>query len=632
MRFAFTPRLLPAHQQLLRKTVRLFAALGAILLFLSAPALATDWTSTYAASQSITMTIGQPRNYSIVLVAQFGGSTTTYPAVSGPGTTKTIAVGPGKLTFHVKYFDDHGNLADPAYSLCPGPILRFSFTSHGTNCAAYTDASISIQPGNAKVARQVCPDLKLDAGTKACSYTVLNDKCTVLIDRLNPVTPPTIFAKRSGVITVRIGHPSIFEALTLDWKASTIVVPPDSFSAAFAAVSVNMGKFIAQKQQESISSPGLQATFDQTINEQARLLERITLSTVLNKIAAVLQPPPAGACDVANHSDWAGHPSAWFETSKWKLDVIAEIDEDDIYGDLEGAIDALDISIETELRPNLDLPSLKLLMENQQSLRDAWAIRSEMEQPPQSGSGSSSKTMTQKLQALRSAIQSVPENGADLYDFVILGPSAKGNNDELATWTANYANVLAPIAKRLGADNYTPASYLSSLGADAPVKTALVSITVQYQDPQRVEVSTGVMVPLRPYHSYAAAAVAANGVPTGNVVQETLTYTVIPTAQVNVLCREWARSQRIAFCGTGAVGYNPATSAVEFGVGATFAWHSIEISGLADIGRDMQLAGGFTTGEPLAATNPAKPLTTTVWAVKPAIALSVRLPIGGPSK
>ena len=45
------------------------------------------------------------------------------------------------------------------------------------------------------------------------------------------------------------------------------------------------------------------------------------------------------------------------------------------------------------------------------------------------------------------------------------------------------------------------------------------------------------------------------------------------------------------------------------------------LSGLADIGRDIQLAGCFSVGQSLPASNPPKPLTVTGWFVKPAIAL-----------
>ena len=169
---------------------------------------------------------------------------------------------------------------------------------------------------------------------------------------------------------------------------------------------------------------------------------------------------------------------------------------------------------------------------------------------------------------------------------------------------------------------------------DAPTNQVIATLTVQFQSPPRVEVSTGVMVPLMPYHSYSTAGVASNGVITNYVVQETLTYTVVPVVLVNPLIYEFpARRQRSALFGSAAVGYNPATSAVEFGAGLSFSWGSIVLSFMADIGRDTHLTGGFTVGEKFPPTgNPPKPLTSTFWGVKPAISLSIRLPLGGAGK
>jgi len=155
---------------------------------------------------------------------------------------------------------------------------------------------------------------------------------------------------------------------------------------------------------------------------------------------------------------------------------------------------------------------------------------------------------------------------------------------------------------------------------------------VLYQTPPRIEVSTGLMVPMQPYRSYTSAEAASGGTVTGYVVQETLTYTVVPVAQMNIVARDWVmRQQRAALFGTVAVGYNPATSNVEFGIGPSFSWRSIVLSGLLDIGRDSKLADGFTVGESLGTSSSEKPLTSTVWRMKPAVGISVRIPLGGSS-
>ena len=203
----------------------------------------------------------------------------------------------------------------------------------------------------------------------------------------------------------------------------------------------------------------------------------------------------------------------------------------------------------------------------------------------------------------------------------------KNNQSEL--WNLDYTNTFAPLVKNATS---SPPSLLSDLSTP-PAKQTVVTITVLYQTPQRLEISSGLIVPMQPYHSYATAAVASGGVVTGNIVQESLTYTVVPVALANINIKEWdKRQQRVAFIGTMAVGYNPATSAVEFGAGPSFSWRSIVLNGLADFGRDTHLAGGFTVNEVLPVSNPPKPLTNTTWGVKPAAGISIRIPLGGSSK
>src|SRR5689334_5079662 len=63
-----------------------------------------------------------------------------------------------------------------------------------------------------------------------CSYTGLNGDCTITIDRLDPITPPTVYARPNAKIKVVVINPSPYGNLSLDWKSTTAAVPPDSFS------------------------------------------------------------------------------------------------------------------------------------------------------------------------------------------------------------------------------------------------------------------------------------------------------------------------------------------------------------------------------------------------------------------
>jgi hypothetical protein len=285
--------------------------------------------------------------------------------------------------------------------------------------------------------------------------------------------------------------------------------------------------------------------------------------------------------------------------------------------ELQKAVDALGAEIKILVSASAaELADLNL---NQLTLIDAMSQR---------------KDLGARLAALLSAVQLLPSSGAGLNPVPEIGEfPSKDKTYQSQAWVLNYANRLAPVIKRVSAQSFTADAGLPGALAETPTKQALVTLTVQFQSPPRVEVSTGVMVPAAPYHSYSAAAVATNGTITKSVVQETLTYTVVPVVSVNVLVKDFiAKQQRAAWFGSVAVGYNPATSSVEFGVGPSFSWRSMVLSGFVDIGRDTQLAGGFTVGQSLPAVNPPKPLTATMWSVKPAFVLSIRIPLAGASK
>lgn len=97
---------------------------------------------------------------------------------------------------------------------------------------------LTAQPNQAQQA--VCKSLAV--GVKTCSFTGLNGSCTVYIDRMHPIAPPTIYARRGSKITVDVINPSPFETQSLDLKTSTDSTPPDLYSEAFNEQSTNINK------------------------------------------------------------------------------------------------------------------------------------------------------------------------------------------------------------------------------------------------------------------------------------------------------------------------------------------------------------------------------------------------------
>jgi hypothetical protein len=510
-------------------------------------------------------------------------------------------------------------------------------------------AQVQTNPHN-NTAKDICP--APGAVLPDCSFTATNGNCTITINRMQPVTPPTIYVRRGCLVKVEAKDTYPLEDLTLDWKASATVLPPDTFQTAFSSLTATLGKVTVIA--AVVKTPTVDRNFMATIQNDAKCEDRplhctdsVSISraqkrvelliasidplslaaSAIDDIKAAIQPPPGG-------KDADKQP--WHDTKNWKTNTVAKLDY--AVSQYKDEAKLKQITDETQ-NLDVDLAALKAKAQTQPEksvvvlLEDnQTALKAELTDLTASPSPYL-KAYLPKLRALATGItdltlapQGIPGNS------LIEDTKIDNKNYQTQTWVLNYTNKLQPLAKRVAAETLKSedASHLSSV-ADAPAKQPIVTITVQFQSPSHVEVSTGLMVPLTPYHSYVKASVATNGMISDNVVQETRTYAVVPMAFINILAREWiARKQRSAFFVTGGVGYNPSTTAVEFGTGLTYSYRSIAFSGLVDIGRDTKLGGGFTVGQSLGPTNAAaNPITSTYWAVKPAAAVSVRIPLGG---
>jgi hypothetical protein len=185
------------------------------------------------------------------------------------------------------------------------------------------------------------------------------------------------------------------------------------------------------------------------------------------------------------------------------------------------------------------------------------------------------------------------------------------------------------VAKQVAGDTYVgPNQALLAGLATPPAKQTITAVTLQFQAAYRLEVSTGFLVPVTPYHTYTAAQSYTASAP---VVQENKIYTVVPDVSFHILLKDGiAHRQRVALFATGAIGYTPASTSVALAGGPSFSWRSLIVSFLADVGRDSQLTGGYTVGGSLGtSTTPATaPQTKNVWNVKFAPGISVRIPLG----
>jgi hypothetical protein len=474
---------------------------------------------------------------------------------------------------------------------------------------------------------QFCSSQCDSNGTSTCSYTGLNGNCTIYIDRASPAAPPTIYARHGSTVRVLVINSSPFEQLSMDFSSAKAVVPTDSFQAFMSGQSGTLQKLsiVDLSQFRLGGEAGPENALDNISHDQARIYSDFDLGTFFPDLAQVITANiPITACGDAlahakpDQNKPQSAPNPWYNLDDWKEATLKKIGSDpngnlvtvkDVttslhkidseIGDVSKQIAALPADDQAKLKPKLDLVN-----QNQSTL---YARTELVTWVSQLAKGASQTFL----------LTDIPHSAGDWIQ---------------ATWNLNAINTGAPVAKRAATTPYKPAQPGDAILSPTP-KQSVLAVTVQYQSVPRLEFSTGLMVPALPFHSYAVAATASNGAVTGNVVQESKTFTVVPLALVNLTVWQGiAGRQPVAGSLSFGTGYNPATSNVEFGVGGSFSWKSLQFGVLADIGRDLQLAGGFTVGEQLPASNPPKPLTTTTWGVKPAFSLSVRIPITGASK
>ena len=165
----------------------------------------------------------------------------------------------------------------------------------------------------------LCVNVQLAANL--CSSTAMNGNCTLIIDRLNPTTPPLINAKRGSIITVTVLNPSPFEDLTLDLSSVTAQVPADQFSTAFSAISAIAGKITVIGVSSPLRLMAVHPGITEISKNQKNLLDALQAPLAkakdsLFQIKAAMQPPPGDVC-----FGTADHAQAWLDTIHWKTKV-----------------------------------------------------------------------------------------------------------------------------------------------------------------------------------------------------------------------------------------------------------------------------------------------------------------------
>jgi hypothetical protein len=220
--------------------------------------------------------------------------------------------------------------------------------------------------------------------------------------------------------------------------------------------------------------------------------------------------------------------------------------------------------------------------------------------------------------------------------FSITDEPASENNIDVIIKTLNATSGLTAITKRLSADKYQDenAYTLANIG-NTDSQLAITNITVQFEKQTWIEVSSGIVFPVSPYHSYTTYQPYSTTACTTNctLVQENKTLSVTPVVVGNMRLTNdliWPGHQRSSLFLTLGAGYNSAVSAPAFVGGMSFSYRLLVLNFLADVSQDTHLTGGYAVNGNLYGAS--APTTKTYYGAKFAPGISIRIPLNSTSQ
>ena len=90
---------------------------------------------------------------------------------------------------------------------------------------------------------------------KECSLTGLNGNCIYTVDRVNPITQPTIYVRHGAKVTVVVNHAFPFERLTVDPKSISESPHTDQIANGFSALTQTLGSITITGQPIGLTTP-----------------------------------------------------------------------------------------------------------------------------------------------------------------------------------------------------------------------------------------------------------------------------------------------------------------------------------------------------------------------------------------
>jgi hypothetical protein len=514
-----------------------------------------------------------------------------------------------------------------------------------------------------------CVPAVAHAQSKTCAYSAVNGDCALTLDRRNPIAPPTIYIRHGKTVTVTVTNPLPFEHLSMDLKAAVEQVPVDQFANAFQSITSALGglEIISGTAVAPAIAPGAtppplcpqplpptsiqscQAEVAKQLQTELKVVEPQSGESAnfatwiyarLCSIRTLFNPLPSSGVtpnavtpicsDLPANQAVVPMPMNEATLSDWKTnfnagrDVLTKFPPDQV----KQKIDLLDAAVaDAKKAGTVTAGELVTIDANQQTLHAAL---------------DASTSYKQRMLDLTRLVAALTSNDEPT-SFTIRDLNVQDKNNVVQTWDLDASNKLARFAVLVKADKYgDKISTLMGSLADPPAKQTVVEFKIEFMAESYFEISAGILVPFRQYHSFSVASPYSVATGSGTctsatpascpVVQQSLTTAIIPDISFNILLgHEFVVGrQRGAWMFTIAPGYNPATTTAAFGIGPSFAYRSLVFSPLAVIDRDVKLTGGYQVNQ--SAGIATAPTTTNVWRVSPSFGISLRVPLGGSAK
>lgn len=467
-----------------------------------------------------------------------------------------------------------------------------------------------------------------------CSPSKTNSDCAIVIDRANPIAPPTIQMYEGGSVTVVLRGPNSFERYFLDYQTGTATLKPDVASS------------IVQGLLPSLQKAGEIKTLAFGYNPQAPpdVCANITNGPIpkpgdeiaqMVDVATVCVGQLAGkALDIYQKLEPLIAPDALIPQNTARQnnpclleDCINTFLQSEISFSAKITVFAKDPTLNTQKNPTYAADMLAIAQLNALQ-KSADAIYTDLE---------GYKQRLADLPRPGDLVNWGYQDCAKLVDLPQKVPPAKCIAFQSRADNAHIYHDMVTRSVSYSLDTFNLVSNSQEAAPDPSKKKSLVTITLNFAERPseslasalRWEASAGVLFSSLPIRSFSVAPVFTNGVVTDKKVSQNLLYpTVVPFAAGNLRLTNdlgWSRWKSNVYW-TGAVGVNPNTVSADFATGLSLSWRLLMVSALCHFGHDVRLTQGLTVGQSLGASFNGSPSTETYWRENFALGLSIRVP------